>query len=146
MKKNLFALITALLAFSATMLAAAPLNPNVLEVEIMIFSGRRNPVFTITDPAEIHSLLASAKSLPAAAPMAAPARGGLGYRGIAVRNRSTIDPEVADFVVHHATVELNRGAQARADHARGLEQQLLSLAQARGVLTAAQLAHINRSK
>lgn len=151
MKK--FALVTfvTLFAFATTMIAADTAKPNAVEVEILIFSGRPNPVFTVTNPGEVQSLVAAVKSLTVApVDTSSITRGGLGYRGIAVRHLA--DTEISSFLVRHSTVLVNTGlggvamAQGRADAGRALEAQLLALAQSHGALDASLAAHIQGAK
>ena len=52
----------------------AQLAPNALQVEVMIFSGRPNPVFTVTDPAEIREIMTLAANLPRPPALSASAR------------------------------------------------------------------------
>lgn len=138
--------------------AAEPALPEALEVRVLIYSGRPDPVFTITDPKEIKQLLDSARALPAAATATGDAAyPKLGYRGMLVTNHSKQNPELASFIAHRNSVRLQPSAgaattartsaeEARVDGAGTLEQRLLTLAQAKGVLSPAALTHIQNQR
>ncbi len=146
-------------------MSAAP-TANTLQVEVLIFSGRPNPVFTITDPAEIKEITALVNGLPKNAADAVRKSAAnpavLGYRGIEVKNSGTAFSELDSFVVNRSDVQLNRkadpqiatdqsqpaagSAEFRLDGASILENRLLALARSRGVINDALLSHIKSAK
>lgn len=153
-----------LLGFSLKMSAAPATGPSAMQVEILIFSGRPNPVFTLTDPTEIKEITALVSALPKAP--AARATAGttdsvLGYRGIAVENRSMIAPELGSLLVNRSQVQLTRKAapsaqtasatpvdasEVRLDGGAALENRLLTLARKHGAIDDALLSHITSGK
>lgn len=140
-------LLLLIAALASALTASAVPAAEAVEVEVLVFSGRRNPVFTITDPAEIRELFRSAKALPRAAKVADQAAPALGYRGIIVRNRSSFDPDVQTLQVHRSKIAVGRaatiGEQAvHHDPGAALEQRLLKLALKHGALPPGLLAHI----
>lgn len=105
-----------LLTLFVLLLSCAEMTAQGLRAEIMIFSGRPNPVFTVTDPAEIRELLAIIKALPPRnAQLAkddAPENSMLGYRGIAVENLSETTPELKSLVVSRNAVQITQDTTA----------------------------------
>ena len=162
--------LTAFLAMiTSAMSADTAKKPDAIQVEVLIFSGRPNPVFTITDPAEINEIMSLANNLPSPAVGAAnqkAAAPALGYRGIAVENLSTTLPDVQAFTVHRGHVQLHRkqnpqakpaasdpassgqatSTDARNDGSAALETRLLNLAHTRGAIDDRVFDHINRTK
>lgn len=156
----------ALLAiFSSTVFSQPVRDTNALQVEIMIFSGRPNPVFTVTNPAEIREIMSLVNGLPRPSSYAtgsAASPSGLGYQGIVVRNRSNVGSELESFVVNRANVQFTRSQalgskgkatdnvlaapEARVDSSAALERRLVALAQSKGVIDEALVAHINSGK
>lgn len=134
--------------------------PEALRVEVLIFSGRPNPVFVVSDPAEIREIIALADSLPAQSQDAKASHPRLGYNGILVENLSTTTPDVQRFKVGRGEIDIVRKpdaqarkaasdasqAKARRDGATSLESRLLSLARTKGALDDKQLERINRDK
>ena len=170
MKKYLIYIFASLLTMSPKMSAAPTTDPSALQVEILIFSGRPNPVFTITDPAEIKEITALVNSLPKNSAAGAKALTdqppALGYRGIAVGNLSKASPDLESFVVNRSNVQLNRKVipsakispsqtasaapaetgELRVDGASILENRLLASARSRGVIDDALVSHIKNTK
>ncbi len=158
MHLKFFSLAPFWFVLAATLPAMPATAPERLEVEIMIYSGRPNPTFTITDMAEIREILGAAKAFPRApSAAAAPSHPKLGYRGIVVANRSSVSVDLERFTVERSTVLLTGAArassvpgvaaatsatEARFDGSAALEQRLLAIAEGRGVLAPAALAHI----
>ena len=168
MEKYLFCFAALLLVFASPMFAQALPTINALDVEILIYSGRPNPKFTVTDPAEIREIMGLVTGLPqpssSATKGAETPSGGLGYQGIVVRNRSKVGAEVQSFTTRRSAVQLVRGGtpaittsaagaaaqpaapEARVDSSSAIERRLLTLAQTRGVIDNVVLAHINSVK
>ncbi|MFI5360387.1 MAG: hypothetical protein ACHQ49_00335 [Elusimicrobiota bacterium] len=137
-----------------------------LQVEVLVFSGRPNPVFTVTDPKEIQELLNDVEALPGnkgfKGASVTPSR--LGYKGILVRNQSGEDQEVAAFVVHGKDLEIKPAASVksaardfRVDAAAGvrssgetgkesIERRLLELGREKGALDANLLGAISAGR
>lgn len=154
MKSSILWLVAAFLALSTPAVAKETTNSRALEVTLLVFSGRPNPVFTITDPSEIKEILALAAALPRHSKQMSddaviPPR--LGYQGIAVKNLSGESPDIAGFLVNRATVQLKRHAsraansadgpagasaasESRVDSKSALERRLVTLARQRGVI------------
>lgn len=137
--KNAFlrwlSLAAGVLAGAAPMAAAAPM----LSVELLIYSGRPNPAFTIDDPQQVADILNAAAALPRNPQMAESERAlppsRLGYQGLLVTNHSTTVPALKSFVVYHSAVQLafadNRAGAHRIDAGAALEQRLLDHARRR---------------
>jgi hypothetical protein len=153
--------LAALLAMISPAISADQ-KPEALQVEVLIFSGRPNPVFIVSDPAEIREIVSLAESLPGS-PEAKASHPILGYNGIVVENLSTTLPDVQQFKVGRGDIDIVRkpGAQSRKaaptatdasqakvrrDGANSLETRLLSLARSKGAIDDRLLEHINRSK
>lgn len=101
-----------LLPLIALMLSQAEMAAQVLQAEILIFSGRPNPTFIISDPAEIREILGAAAALPQKSALGAgdeaAEKSSLGYRGIVVTNLSATAPEVKSMVVSRTAVQITR--------------------------------------
>jgi hypothetical protein len=161
--KNLFFSFILIVGALSTMNAQNPTPPAGLRVEILVFSGRPNPVFTITDPIQIDGVIAAAEALPSseAASSAAAERPVLGYRGIKVTNLSVDRSSVQAMQVNRTGVRIHRKSiasakntaaasssapEARSDATGALEAQLLTLARDHGVVDDRLLAHIKQTK
>ena len=138
------------------------LKTEALKVELMVFSGRPNPTFTITDESEIQEILNLVKNLPhkklkEGETGLPPAK--LGYQGFIVTNNTKTSPEIKSFVVNGSAVRLDspstagtlaaRGAaefSARADSSASLEGKLLSHAKETGIASEEMLEAIQESK
>lgn len=151
MKKSFFSLV--LFLSLAGLVNAQSSATDGLRVEVMVFSGRPNPVFVVTDPAQIREILSLVDTMPqtANADGRSVAKQGLGYRGIAVTNLSGDASGVAAITVYRSGVEVKRksitpaknaaakisggaAAEVRSDAMRALETRLLALAVSRGAL------------
>jgi hypothetical protein len=136
-------------ALASMTFAARPDVPKGFEVEVLLYSGRPNPTFVVTDEAEIRSLVALARTLPASASAAAnPA--ALGYHGLKLRNRSAVATDIDAIDVRGSAVAITAAGathpELHGDATGALEKRLLALAQAHGALpprVAAQLG-VNR--
>lgn len=99
-------------------------NENKLTVTFMIFSGRPNPSFTITDENVIKRLegiisnLSKSQSRFKENTVIPPI---LGYRGIRVDNKSSFLTEIESFSVHKADVELMSKSKSGGAESTGLE-------------------------
>ncbi|MFT3870317.1 MAG: hypothetical protein QM715_17855 [Nibricoccus sp.] len=161
MKKLFFSLFLIVSALP-TMNAQNSASPAALRVEILVFSGRPNPVFTLTDPAQIDNILATAEALPSsqAASSTATERPTLGYTGIRVTNLSVNRASIQDMQVGRAGVRINRKPAAlgkaaaarvnppevRNDATGALETQLLALARDHGAIDDHLLARLKKAK
>lgn len=158
--------IAGLLGFSAVGAVGdqntpAALVTQSLTVEVLIYSGRPNPAFTITDPGEIREISALIEGLPKAGTAGASSSKSapkLGYQGIAVRSHYQALPSLESFSVRHTQIDVFRSATSvRAasvaiepaskaaeliDAPKRLETRLLELAKAKGALTEALAKHI----
>lgn len=161
MKKYTLYLLALLGMLSTAM--SADKKTEALQVEVLIFSGRPNPVFVVSDPAEIREIVSLAESLPGSAQEARPGQPRLGYNGFVVENLSNTLPDVQRFKVGRGEIDLVRKpgtqsrkaaagtdatstARVRRDGANSLETRLLSLARSKGAIDDRLLEHINRSK
>lgn len=161
MKRYLTAVAFALVGtFTMPAQAQTPeLKKETLKVELMVFSGRPNPTFTITDESEIQEILNLVKNLPQKKLKEGetglpPAK--LGYQGFTVTNNTKTSPEIKSFVVNGSAVLLDspsaagtlaaRGAVARADSSGSLESKLLSHAKETGIASEEMLEAIQESK
>lgn len=163
MRRHVFSLLSVLLITSGVVMAAnsqqqKALSPkNGLVVEVLVFSGRPNPVFVVSDPGEIARLAGQARGLPDRLTPQGDNRPGaavLGYRGIAVTNRSAHAADVESMLVRRSDVRITFRSQAgakapgqlRFDAAEGLERSLLELARAHGAINDALLNEIQAHK
>lgn len=165
MKRYLTAVAFALVGtFTMTAQAQTPtLKKETLKVELMVFSGRANPTFTITDESEIQEILNLVKNLPQKKLKEGetglpPSK--LGYQGFTVTNNTKTSPEIKSFVVNGSAVLLDspstagtpaaRGGvaeyAARADSSASLESKLLSHAKETGIASEEMLDAIQGSK
>ena len=150
MKKLFFSFV---LFFSVTALLNAQTSAATtgLRVEVMVFSGRPNPVFTITDPAQVREILSLVDAMPRSADRGAATKQGLGYRGIAVTNLSSDASDIQNIKVHRSAVEIKRKSitgpkseaaknapdatpDARSDNGNALEVRLLAMARSHGAI------------
>jgi hypothetical protein len=125
--------------------------PENWQIEVDVFSGLPNPVFTLTgaELAQVKNRLSSAPTIAGASSAMASIRPAiLGYRGIIVRGRSADQTQVtADAEIFHGRI-LRRGPSARAlldDRASGLEPLLVSLAAARQLIPAPVMSNIRQT-
>lgn len=150
--------------FSAVMGAQAGETMKALKVEMMVYSGRPNPTFLITDKQQIKEILALAKSLPKNKAVkdgeSALPEPKLGYQGFVVTNRSAIAPEVRGFVVNGSAVQLElmpagsaKGASkvgaeqaALVDTAAALESKLMQHVKAERIVDDELLESIDAAK
>jgi len=167
MKSYLF--LAFLFAVSIKMPAAPSADSSALQVEVLIFSGRPNPVFTVTDPAEIKEITALLEGMPkqvAPAATTSTEQPKLGYRGLVVANLSSVSPELQSLVVNHTSIQVKRATvpptqipsiassalatpsapELRVDGSRALENRLLTLARNKGVIDDLVLSHITSTK
>jgi len=140
-------------------------NKETLKVELMVFSGRPNPTFTISDENEIQEILNLAKSLPEKKLKAGESvmpQAKLGYQGFTVTNNTKSSPEIKSFVVNGSAVQLALNAasttgtlaargtgveqSARADAYNALESKLLSHAKETGIANEEMVEAIQNSK
>lgn len=127
--------------FSRFMLLAARLfapAAQPLAVELLIYSGRPNPTFIISDRKTVRDILAMANNLPVdeanKGDVAAMPPSRLGYQGFLVRSESAMLPYRDAFIVYHSAVQLVAVAGAmpasahRIDVGSTLESKLIALA------------------
>jgi hypothetical protein len=124
--------------------AAAPKPEPGLHVHIVMFSGREDPKFVITDPKEIAELLGGIRALPAHPSLRGDAALPLpmfGFRGVMLANHSNQHGEVTLVHVYRNAVEVVEKAAGspaiarniRVESSGTLEARLVSMAKARGV-------------
>ncbi|MGE5340552.1 MAG: hypothetical protein ACM3SY_03635 [Candidatus Omnitrophota bacterium] len=113
-----------------------------LKVTIMVFSGRPNPTFTITDPDVIDKITQIVSGLPQNLQGSPATRPTLGYCGIRVENFSEKLPKLQSFSVYQSNVRLtNKGVQGkpgmeelRADTNLELQRFLIDYARKEGII------------
>lgn len=153
-----------LVAGSFCVLAGAQAGEIVksLKVELLVFSGRPNPTFVVTDPVQIKEILALAKNLPqkkgAGSSETVQPEPKLGYQGFIVTNNSDISSDIKSFEVHGSDVHLalaggsKQAGKSSVVHAEGidsdatLENKLLSHVKNNGLVDEKVLEFIENSK
>jgi len=122
-----------------------------LKVTIMIFSGRPDPTFTITDESIITKIKDSLGKMPKNEKFngetVSPA--ALGYKGILVENSSDLIPDMDSFVVHHSKVEFKNKSAVKnflEDYAYELQDLLVRLALEKGAIDMNLADHIKNQK
>jgi hypothetical protein len=140
---------------SSVMSSTPPGGVTALRVQVMIFSGRPDPVFTITDSDAIRDILELVGSLPKHPTL--PIGGtvipaALGYKGLAVEVISSEASDMQSFLVSGANVQVNRSKAGLTaspsmpafylDERAALEGRFLELAQRYGALDETLLDHI----
>ena len=111
------------------LMASAPERRGAGAVELLVYSGRPNPIFELT-PEEVDELVRRLDGLPSGAP--APEAPGLGYRGMMVTLSGTGDG--LDRVTMYGgaiRLETSDGIETRLD-TTSVESWLLGLARQRG--------------
>ncbi|MEU7581671.1 hypothetical protein AB0B50_29185 [Streptomyces sp. NPDC041068] len=99
-----------------------------MDIEIDLYSGRRNPVFSLT-PEAGQDLLSRIAALPSAPAGAAPLE-GLGYRGLRITDPAV---DIMEIVVSGGVVlvrDRNGAERVLEDAGRSLERSLADLAAA----------------
>lgn len=117
-----------------------------MKVTIMIYSGRPDPTFTITDENTIKKIEKLLSTLPKNDkfndPKETVSPSVLGYKGILVENYSDLMPDLEYIVVHHANVELksktvtetSKVKEFRSDNSKNFEDTLLQEALNQGCI------------
>jgi hypothetical protein len=117
-----------------------------LKVTIMIYSGRPDPTFMITDGNTIQKIEKLLSTLPKNEkyndPKETVSPNVLGYNGILVENFSDFMPDLEYIVVHHANIELkNKNVtentkikEFRSDNSKNFEDTLLQEALTHGCI------------
>ncbi|ATC63568.1 hypothetical protein CMV30_06145 [Nibricoccus aquaticus] len=142
--------------------AQTPQETRGLRVEVLVFSGRPNPTFTITDTKQISDLLTSVDALSIdATAKAGEDRPILGYNGIRVTDLSGSDANAQSFRVRGSAVSVIRKQAIKAgkatadsiattdvrnDQGATVETKLLELARQQGAIDDRVLALIRKSK
>jgi hypothetical protein len=91
----------------------SPAGASGLTVQVLLYSGRPDPVFAITDAAriaQIQQLLAQAKPDPAAGDRKTVLPSILGYKGVLVLNPAGLGGLPRTIAVYHGNVEVRDGA------------------------------------
>lgn len=150
--KKLFLSCFFFFSFTALLNAQPSAATTGLRVEVMVFSGRPNPVFTITDPAQVREVLNLAEAASGANPEGSAVKQGLGYRGILVTHLSPDDTsDIQAIRVYRSAAGIRRKPatnpknepgksaasvtpEARSDHSKALEARLLAMAHSAGAI------------
>jgi len=151
-----------LFGLASVLKAQTPQETRGLRIELLVFSGRPNPTFTITDTKQIRDLFTSVNALAVDAnAKAGDDRPILGYNGIRVTDLSASEASAQSFRVRGSTVRIVRKQAAKAgnaaadsvittevrnDHGSTLETKLLELARQQGAIDDHVLALIRKSK
>lgn len=148
--KTIFRFLLVLALAGASLTAHANVLPKPepgLHVSVVLFSGRPDPKFVITDPREIAEILAAVRGFPRHASLdstSALPHPMFGFRGVIIQNFSAQSPELGFLHVYGNDVEmLERLSPSltvlplrsfRFDAGGSLQQRLMNMAQARGVI------------
>ena len=164
--KSLRMLLTASLAVAASFATGAPSPARGYRVTLLVYSGRPNPTFTVTDPKQVTQLEAHLTSSVSSGRSASPSHPILGYNGV------MLEPLAGEarIVAKGRSVELagtislpapnERGARGERQAVGGaldapqwfeadgdaLETLALTLARERGVLDASAQSMIDRTR
>ena len=108
------------------------LQEGSVSARLLIFSGRPDPEWVL-DEAAIAELAARVARSVGGERSQTPPRGGLGYRGVLVRNRAGVPGLPVEFLVYRGVLSEQAGLQPRAwrDMA-GIEALLLGEARKQG--------------
>jgi hypothetical protein len=123
---------------------------HALKVTVLVFSGRPNPSFVITDPAVIKEITDALKQLPIHPKFrgndSIRRPGQLGYRGFHVENTAAFAIDIQSFSVYRSDIELSKpGAMMKEFHidaAAAIERRLIELAETNNIMAESVLAHI----
>jgi hypothetical protein len=117
---RLAALAIALLAASACAASGSandpPAGASGLTIQVLLYSGRPDPLFTITDAArmtQIQQLLAQAKPDPAAGDKKTVLPSILGYKGMLILNPGALGGLPRTIAVYRGAVEVRDGGAPR---------------------------------
>lgn len=150
--KKLFLSCFFFLSFTALVNAQPSAATTGLRVEVVVFSGRPNPAFTITDPAQVREILNLAEAASGANTEGSAVKQGLGYRGIVVTNLSPDDTsDIQNIRVYRSAAEIRRKSatnpkneagksavnvtpEARRENSKALEARLLAMAHSTGAI------------
>lgn len=160
-KSGLVAIMLACSALSAQAEEAVK-AVKALKVELLVYSGRPNPTFVVTDAKEIKEILSLANAIPRKKSFAGDSNlqieGKLGYQGFLVTNNSDLNSELKTFFVrgNNVQMELISGSKAlgktaveqatAVDSNTRLESKLLNSAKANGIADEKLLKVIEASK
>jgi hypothetical protein len=131
--------------------AGAQTSGETWQVEIDIFSGRPNPVFTLSasEVADVKGRLATAKSAAGASANVKTIRPSiLGYRGLLILGKSSDGKQVTGDIEVYKGKLLRRTPSPAAvldDSAAGVERQLLSLAVAKNAVSPQLMQEIQKA-
>jgi hypothetical protein len=107
----------ALLAFGACAASGSandpPAGASGLTVQVLLYSGRPDPLFAITDAtriAQVRQLLGQAKPDPAAGGRKTVLPSILGYKGVLILNPAGLGGLPRTIAVYHGNVEVRDGA------------------------------------
>lgn len=149
--KMLFGIATLLCTVAVLGKADAQTATETWQVEVDIYSGRPNPVFTLTSTelADLKSRLGSAKSVAGASPNVKTVRPSiLGYRGLIVTGKSGDGTQTTGDVEVYKGKILRRAPGPAAvldDSTTGLERQLLALGMAKNAISTGAMTEIQKS-
>lgn len=162
--KPIFRIVLAIVAvISSATLSHAAKQVDALQIEVLLYSGRANPVFILSDNAEISAILALAGDLPQSKVIG----GGvldlhplLGYSGLRIENLSSARSDIESFEVGRGAATLyTKGSgvlfaagkqsdtvQLKIDNSRRLEHHVLDLLQRKNLLGSQERTLISQGK
>ena len=124
------------------------------KVTILIFSGRPNPTFTVTDKNMIEKIESFFKKTPKSSVLKGETVSPniLGYNGILVENLSDTMPDTDSFLVYNANVEVkNKKSPDKSminailkDNTLGLQKLLIGEGQKQGVIDQTVIDYIDK--
>lgn len=105
-----------------------PAGEGGLTVQVLLYSGRPDPLFAITDPtriAQVQQLLAQAKPDPAAGDRKTVLPSILGYKGVLILNPAGLGGLPRTIAVYHGNVEVRDGGTRFLTGGAALEGSLI---------------------
>jgi len=114
-----------------------PAGASGLTVQVLLYSGRPDPLFAITNPAriaQVQQLLAQAKPDPAAGDRKTVLPSILGYKVVLVLNPSGLGGLPKTIAVYHGNVEVHDGGTRFLTGGAALEGALIDEAIQRNVV------------
>ena len=120
-----FGVFAAMCFLAKTLLAADPPATSVT-VEVLIFSGQRNPTLQLQDTKPLHALKAKWKELPEAFKEEPPGWAQVGFQGFRIRGGETLGlpPEIR---IYQGVIKTGHGKAAKyLKDSTGLQQVLIN--------------------
>ncbi len=134
------AVLALVLAMAAVESGAAndpPAGARGITVQVLLYSGRPDPLFAITDPAriaQVQQLFAQAKPDPAAGDRKTVLPSILGYKGVLILNTGGLGGLPHTIAVYHGSVEVRDGGTRFLTGGGALEGAMIDEAIQRSVV------------